>query len=133
MSKKLANKIAVVTGGSAGIGLGAAKRLAEEGAQVFITGRRQSELDKAAAEIDGNVTAINGDASKLADVDRIMPWLRESRPHRRPVHQCRRLRTRHFGKIAEEHSTRSSTPTSTTCFSPCRRRCRFCPTARRWS
>jgi NAD(P)-dependent dehydrogenase (short-subunit alcohol dehydrogenase family) len=51
MSKKLANKIAVVTGGSAGIGLGAAKRFAEEGAQIFIIGRRQSELDKAVAEI----------------------------------------------------------------------------------
>ena len=66
MSKKLANKIAVVTGGSAGIGLGTAKRFAEEGAQVFITGRRQSELDKAVAEIGGNVSAIQGDASKLA-------------------------------------------------------------------
>ena len=77
MSKKLANKIAVVTGGSAGIGLGAAKRLAEEGAQVCITGRRQSELDKAAAEIDGNVTAIHGDASKLADLDRIYAMVKE--------------------------------------------------------
>jgi NAD(P)-dependent dehydrogenase (short-subunit alcohol dehydrogenase family) len=47
MDKKLGNKVAVVTGGSAGIGLGAAKRFAAEGAQVFITGRRQLELDKA--------------------------------------------------------------------------------------
>ena len=77
MSKKLANKVALVTGGSAGIGLGAAKRLAQEGAQVFITGRRQSELDKAAAEIDGSVTAIQGDASKLADLDRIYAVIQE--------------------------------------------------------
>jgi NAD(P)-dependent dehydrogenase (short-subunit alcohol dehydrogenase family) len=71
MGRKLANKIALITGGSAGIGLGAAKCMAEEGAQVFITGRRQSELDKAIAEIGGGVSAIQGDASKLADLDRI--------------------------------------------------------------
>jgi NAD(P)-dependent dehydrogenase (short-subunit alcohol dehydrogenase family) len=77
MSNKLANKIAVVTGGSAGIGLGAAKRLAQEGARVFITGRRQSELDKAAADSGGNVTAIQGDASKLTDLDRIYAMIKE--------------------------------------------------------
>jgi NAD(P)-dependent dehydrogenase (short-subunit alcohol dehydrogenase family) len=55
---KLENKVAVVTGGSAGIGFGAAKRFADEGARVFITGRRQSELDNAVAAIEGNVTAI---------------------------------------------------------------------------
>lgn len=64
MDKKLGNKVAVVMGGRAGIGLGAAKLLAAEGAQVFITGRRQSELDKAVAAIGGNVTAIQGDAFK---------------------------------------------------------------------
>jgi NAD(P)-dependent dehydrogenase (short-subunit alcohol dehydrogenase family) len=63
--------VAVVTGGSAGIGLGIAKCLAEEGAQVFITGRRQAQLDEAVAAIGGNATAIQGDASKLADIDRI--------------------------------------------------------------
>ena len=71
MNRKLENKVAVVTGGSAGIGFGAAKRFAEEGARVFITGRRQSELDKAVATIEGNITAIQGDASNLADIDRI--------------------------------------------------------------
>jgi YHS domain-containing protein len=58
---KLENKVAVVTGGSAGIGFGAAKRFADEGARVFITGHRQSELDNAVAAIEGNVTAIQGD------------------------------------------------------------------------
>jgi NADP-dependent 3-hydroxy acid dehydrogenase YdfG len=53
MNRKLENKVAVVTGGSAGIGLGAAKRFAAEGARVFITGRRQSELDKALTTIEG--------------------------------------------------------------------------------
>jgi NAD(P)-dependent dehydrogenase (short-subunit alcohol dehydrogenase family) len=71
MSEKLAGKIAVVTGGSAGIGLGAAKRFAAEGAQVFITGRRRSELDKAVADISGNATAVQGDVSNLADIDRL--------------------------------------------------------------
>src|SRR6266481_3065809 len=77
MSKKLEGKIAVVTGGSAGIGLGTAKRFAEEGAQVFITGRRQSELDKAVAAIGSNAAAIQGDASKLADIDRIYAKVKE--------------------------------------------------------
>jgi NAD(P)-dependent dehydrogenase (short-subunit alcohol dehydrogenase family) len=71
MSEKLAGKIAVGIGASAGIGLGTAKRFAAEGAQVFITGRRQTELDKAVAEISGNATAVQGDVSNLADIDRL--------------------------------------------------------------
>ncbi|HEX9466416.1 MAG TPA: SDR family oxidoreductase [Alphaproteobacteria bacterium] len=71
MSEKLAGKIAVVTGGSAGIGFGTAKRFAEEGARVFITGRRQSELDKAVAKLGKNVIGIQGDMSSLADIDRM--------------------------------------------------------------
>src|ERR1700730_6946182 len=71
MNKKLEGKIAVITGGSAGIGLGTAKRFAAEGARVFITGRRQAELDQAVSAIGGNVIGIQGDAAKLADIDRI--------------------------------------------------------------
>jgi NAD(P)-dependent dehydrogenase (short-subunit alcohol dehydrogenase family) len=70
MSRKLEGKIAVVTGGSAGIGLGTAKLFAAEGAKVFITGRRQAELDKAAAEIGNGAVALQADASNLADIDR---------------------------------------------------------------
>lgn len=77
MGQKLGNKVALVTGGSAGIGMGAAKRFAEEGARVFITGRRQSELDKAVAVIGGNVTAVRGDASKLSDIDLIYKTVKE--------------------------------------------------------
>jgi len=77
VTRKLENKVAVVTGGSAGIGLGAAKRFAAEGARVFITGRRQSELDKAVAEIGEYATAIQGDTSKLADIDRIYATVKE--------------------------------------------------------
>jgi NAD(P)-dependent dehydrogenase (short-subunit alcohol dehydrogenase family) len=64
-------KVAVVTGGSAGIGLAAAKRLADEGAYVFITGRRQAELDAAVKRIGRNVTAVRGDVADLADLDRL--------------------------------------------------------------
>jgi NAD(P)-dependent dehydrogenase (short-subunit alcohol dehydrogenase family) len=71
MTGKLADKVAVVTGGSSGIGLGIAKRFTQEGAQVFITGRRQSELDKAVASLGGDAAAIQGDTTSLADLDRI--------------------------------------------------------------
>jgi len=77
MDGKLNNKVAVVTGGSAGIGLGVAKLFAAEGAQVFITGRRQSELDKAVRIIDGNVTAVRAVTSVLADIDRIYEKVKE--------------------------------------------------------
>jgi len=68
---KLDGKVAVVTGGNSGIGLAAAKRLVADGAYVFITGRRQSELDAAVKQIGRNVTAVQGDVSKLADLDRV--------------------------------------------------------------
>lgn len=64
MDKKLRNKVAVITGGSAGIGLGVAKLFAAEGAQVFIIGRRQRELENAANTIGANVIAVQGDTSK---------------------------------------------------------------------
>ena len=67
----LQGKVAVITGGSSGIGLAIAKRFVSEGAYVFITSRRQTELDKAVAEIGSNVTAVQGDVSKLEDLDRL--------------------------------------------------------------
>lgn len=67
----LQNKVAVVTGGNSGIGLATAKRFVEEGAYVYITGRRQAELDKAVALIGKNVTAIRGDIANLEDIDRL--------------------------------------------------------------
>ena len=67
----LQGKIAVITVGSSGIGLATAKRFVKEGAYVFITGRRQAELDKAVAEIGSNVTAVRGDVSNLDDLDRL--------------------------------------------------------------
>jgi NAD(P)-dependent dehydrogenase (short-subunit alcohol dehydrogenase family) len=76
MTGKLADKVAVVIGGSSGIGLGIAKHFAQEGARVFITGRRQSELDKAVASIGGAAMAIQGDTANLADLDRIYATVR---------------------------------------------------------
>jgi NAD(P)-dependent dehydrogenase (short-subunit alcohol dehydrogenase family) len=71
MSQKLLNKIALVTGGSSGLGLATAKRFLAEGAHVFITGRRQTELDAAANELGGSATAVRSDVSNLADLDRL--------------------------------------------------------------
>jgi NAD(P)-dependent dehydrogenase (short-subunit alcohol dehydrogenase family) len=71
MSGKLDGKVAVVTGGSTGIGLAIAKEFVAQGAHVFITGRRAAELDKAATEIGRNVTAVQGDVAKLEDIDRL--------------------------------------------------------------
>ncbi len=68
---KLQDKITVITGGSSGIGLATAKRFVDEGAHVFITGRRQSELDRARTEIGRNVTTVQGDAANLDDLDRL--------------------------------------------------------------
>lgn len=77
MSKKLENKTALVTGGSSGIGLATAKRFALEGARVFITGRRKEELDAAAKAIGPAATAVQSDASNLADLDRLFAVIKE--------------------------------------------------------
>jgi NAD(P)-dependent dehydrogenase (short-subunit alcohol dehydrogenase family) len=74
-------KIAVVTGGSSGIGLATAQLLAAEGAHVFITGRRKKELDAAVEQIGRNVTAVQGDVSKLTDLDRLFATVRQSKGH----------------------------------------------------
>src|SRR5882672_3843118 len=67
--KKLHGKIAVVTGGSSGLGLAAAQQFVDDGAYVFITGRRQAELDAAVQKIGNNIRGVQGDASNLADLD----------------------------------------------------------------
>ena len=79
MSKKLEGKIALVTGGSSGIGLATAKRFVAEGAHVYITGRRKAELEAAVREIGRNVTAVQADASKPADLDRLYAQIKQEK------------------------------------------------------
>lgn len=81
MSKKLEGKVAVVTGGTTGIGLGIARQFALEGATVFVTGRRQSELDAAVTAIGPNAIGVQGDVSNLADIDRLYDAVQQKASH----------------------------------------------------
>src|SRR5881628_2661493 len=76
---KLDGKIALITGGNSGIGLATAKQFVEEGAYVFITGRREAELSKAAKEIGKNVTPVPGDVSNLDDLDRLAAQIKREK------------------------------------------------------
>jgi NAD(P)-dependent dehydrogenase (short-subunit alcohol dehydrogenase family) len=81
---KLEGKVAVITGGTSGIGLATAQRFASEGVYVFIIGRRQSELDAAVKQIsknNNNVTGVQGDVSNLADLDRLYATVKEQKGH----------------------------------------------------
>src|ERR1700709_1318142 len=77
----LAGKIAVITGGSSGIGLATAQRFVDEGAHVVITGRREKELKEAEALINKNVTTVVGDVSRLEDLDRLYAIVKEKYGH----------------------------------------------------
>ena len=79
MMNKLEGKVAVITGGNSGIGLATAQRFVDEGAYVFITGRRQKELDEAVNQISRNVTGVRGDVSKLDDLDRLYDKVKEQK------------------------------------------------------
>ena len=76
---KLEGKVAVITGGSTGIGLATAKRFVAEGAYVFITGRRQSELNVAVRDIGKNVIDVHGDVSNLEDLDRLYSIVKQQK------------------------------------------------------
>jgi len=80
--KRLEGKVAVITGGNSGIGLATAQRFVEEGAYVFITGRRQGGLDAAVDQIGkNNVTGVQGDVSNLADLDRLYATVKAQKGH----------------------------------------------------
>jgi NAD(P)-dependent dehydrogenase (short-subunit alcohol dehydrogenase family) len=78
---KLEGKVAVITGGNSGIGLATAQRFVAEGAYVFITGRRQSELDAAVKQLGKSVAAVQGDVSNLADLDRLYAIVKQQKGH----------------------------------------------------
>ncbi|HMH11486.1 MAG TPA: glucose 1-dehydrogenase [Edaphobacter sp.] len=101
---KLTGKIALVTGGNSGIGLATAKRFVQEGAYVFITGRTQSKLDAAAKQIGSNVTAVQGDVSNLADLDRLYDQIKREKGHLDIVFANAGIaKYATFGTIDEEH------------------------------
>jgi len=77
VSKRLVGKVALVTGGSSGLGLATAHRFASEGAKVFITGRRKGELDHAVEHLGHGVVGVQGDISNLADLDRLYEVIKE--------------------------------------------------------
>ena len=101
---KLEGKIAVITGGNSGIGLATAKRFVTDGAYVFISGRRQHELDTAVSEIGKNVMGIQGDVSNLVDLDRLYSIVKQEKGHidilfaNAGIGEFARL-----GQISEEH------------------------------
>ena len=78
---KLQGKVAVITGGTSGMGLATAKRFVAEGAHVFIMGRRRTELDAAVKEIGSHVTGVQGDIGKLTDLDRLYETVKETKGH----------------------------------------------------
>jgi NAD(P)-dependent dehydrogenase (short-subunit alcohol dehydrogenase family) len=77
--EKLEGKIAVITGGNSGIGFATAQRFVSDGAYVFITGRRQNELDAAFKQIGKNITGVQGDVSNLADLDRLYATVKKQK------------------------------------------------------
>lgn len=104
---RLSGKVAVITGGNSGIGLAAAKRFVEEGAKVVITGRRKKELDDAAAQIGNNVTAVQGDVSRLEDLDLLYSIIKEKHGQIDILFANAGLgRVEPLGTVSEEHFDR---------------------------
>jgi NAD(P)-dependent dehydrogenase (short-subunit alcohol dehydrogenase family) len=101
---KLDGKIALVTGGNSGIGLATAKQFVNEGAYVFITGRRDPELVAAVKEIGRNVTGVQGDVSNLGDLDRLFEQIKREKGKLDIVFANAGIaKIAPFGKITEEH------------------------------
>jgi NAD(P)-dependent dehydrogenase (short-subunit alcohol dehydrogenase family) len=79
IAKRLDGKIALITGGTSGIGLATAQRFVDEGAYVFVNGRRQSEVDAAVRQIGKNITGVQGDVSNFADLDRLYATVKQQK------------------------------------------------------
>ena len=103
-AKRLSGKNALITGGSTGIGLATAKRFVDEGVYVFITGRREPELNAAVKEIGGNVAGVQGDVSNLVDLDRLFAQIKREKGKVDVVFaNAGFARFASLGKITEEH------------------------------
>jgi NAD(P)-dependent dehydrogenase (short-subunit alcohol dehydrogenase family) len=127
MSGKLERKIALVTGGTAGIGLATAQRFVKEGAYVFITGRRQAELDAAAKLMSGHVTAVKADASSLDDLDKLFGQIKREKGRLDIVYaKAGGGRFAPIGLITEEHFDKAFDTNVKVHCSLFRRRCHWC-------
>jgi len=102
-NKKLQGKVAVITGGTSGIGLATAKLFVREGAYVFITGRRRKELDAAVKAIGSNVSGVQGDVARLADLDRLYEAVRAKGRIDVVFANAGAAEFAPLGKITEEH------------------------------
>lgn len=104
---KLKGKVALITGGNSGIGLATAKQFVTEGAYVFITGRRQAELDAAVNKIGENIRGIQSDVSNLADLDRLFATIKQEQGHLDVVFANAGIgEIAPLGSITEEHFDR---------------------------
>ncbi|MFS8204200.1 SDR family NAD(P)-dependent oxidoreductase [Streptomyces sp. CWNU-52B] len=101
---RLANKVALVTGGSAGLGLAIARRFAGEGAHVYITGRRKEALEAAKASIEGQVTAVVADVTVSGDLDELVEAIRQESGHLDViVANAGSIERMNFGAVTEDH------------------------------
>ena len=102
--ERLKGKVAVITGGSSGLALASAKRFVEEGAYVFITGRRQEQIDEAVKLIGRNVTGVRGDASNLDDLDRLFDTVKREKGKIDVLYASAGMgEALSLGKITEQH------------------------------
>jgi NAD(P)-dependent dehydrogenase (short-subunit alcohol dehydrogenase family) len=105
---RLANKVALVTGGSAGLGLAIAQRFGREGAHVYITGRRQEALETAKASIEGHVTAVTADVTVSGDLDVLIEAIRQEAGHLDViVANAGSIERMNFEDVTEEHFDRT--------------------------
>lgn len=105
---RLANKVALVTGGSAGLGLAIAQRFGREGAHVYITGRRTEALDIAKASIEGHVTAVPADVTMPADLDNVVEAIRQGSGHVDViVANAGSIERANLGGVTEDHFDRT--------------------------
>jgi NAD(P)-dependent dehydrogenase (short-subunit alcohol dehydrogenase family) len=135
MARKLDNKIALVTGGTSGIGLATAQRFAAEGAHVYVTGRRQAELDAAVGSIrdnGGSATGVRIDSTKLDELDALYAQIGEERGRLDVLFaNAGGGSMLPFGSITEEHFDDTFDRNVKGVLFTVQRRCRCSPTARR--